>query len=291
MIQLILVFAAILIVGIFLAIFRISTLASAVTKKSGAEKDSQVSSGNSLHGALFIILPLVGFGAAGWYGYKYFGIYSQPHASKAASQTEPLFWLATAIIIAMFVITNVALFYFAYKYRYRQNGKAHFYPDNTKLEIIWTIVPAIILTTLIFTGWKAWRNIMYEANAPKNAQVIEIMGYQFAWMIRYAGEDNKIGRSDFRYVDASNAMGLDFTDPRTNDDIQLGQAEIHVVKGKPVELKIRARDVLHSVSIPHFRQKMDAVPGMPTRMTFIPTKTTAEMRQELSTRAEWQVVD
>ena len=56
--------------------------------------------------------------------------------------------------------------------------------------------------------------------------------------------------------------------------------EIHLPKGKPVLLKIRARDVLHSVFLPHFRVKMDAVPGMPTQFWFVPTKTTAEMRAE-----------
>ena len=64
-------------------------------------------------------------------------------------------------------------------------------------------------------------------------------------------------------------------------------------KGKPVLFKIRARDVLHSVFVPHFRLKMDAVPGMPTRFWFVPTKTTAEMREELSqgNDPKWAEVD
>ncbi len=75
-------------------------------------------------------------------------------------------------------------------------------------------------------------------------------------------------------------MGLDPQDPASRDDFM--PREIHLPKGVPVEIKIRARDVLHSVSFPHFRQKMDAMPGMPTRMWFIPTKTTVEMRKELN---------
>ncbi len=76
-------------------------------------------------------------------------------------------------------------------------------------------------------------------------------------------------------------MGVDFQDENSYDDFTA--REIHLPKGVPVEIKIRARDVLHSVYFPHFRQKMDAMPGMPTRMWFIPTKTTAEMREELET--------
>ena len=63
-------------------------------------------------------------------------------------------------------------------------------------------------------------------------------------------------------------------------DIDIEKREIHIPKGKPVLFKIRARDVLHSVYVPAFRLKMDAVPGMPTKFWFIPTKSTADMREE-----------
>ena len=285
MLNFVLILAALLVLGIFIVAFRVGTLSSVVASIN--KKGNEVGSGNSLHGYLFVLLPLAMLVAAGWYGYKYYGTYVLPHASQNAELTEPLFWTATWVIIVMCLVTNAALFYFAYKYRHKKGNKAEFYPDNLKLEVVWTIVPAVILTVLIITGWQAWRKIMYEA--PENAKVIEIMGHQFAWKVRYAGADNVLGKSDFRYVDDTNEMGMDFTDERTNDDFMVN--EIHVVKGQPVELKIRARDVLHSVSIPHFRQKMDAVPGMPTRMWFVPTKTTAEMRSELSEKPEWQELD
>src|SRR5690606_27038141 len=102
---------------------------------------------------------------------------------------------------------------------------------------------------------------------------------QFAWAFRYAGEDNKLGAFNYQLMDPTNLMGIDFSDANAFDDFM--PREITLPKGKPVEIKIRARDVLHSVYLPHFRQKMDAMPGMPTRMWFIPTKTTAEMRDEL----------
>ena len=76
----------------------------------------------------------------------------------------------------------------------------------------------------------------------------------------------------------NNEFGIDFKDEAAFDDFT--PREIHIPKGKPVLLKIRARDVLHSVFAPHFRLKMDAVPGMPTSFWFIPSKSTAEMRVE-----------
>jgi cytochrome c oxidase subunit 2 len=105
------------------------------------------------------------------------------------------------------------------------------------------------------------------------------MGYQFAWEIRYPGKDNILGDFDYRLINASNSRGVDFSDQNSRDDFP--SQTVVFPKGEPVVFKIRARDVLHSVFAPHMRLKMDAVPGMPTRFWFIPTKTTAEMRVEL----------
>jgi cytochrome c oxidase subunit 2 len=96
--------------------------------------------------------------------------------------------------------------------------------------------------------------------------------------VRYPGSDETLGAYDFRKIDAVNDFGLDFTDRAAFDDFS--PRELHLPKGQPVEFRIRARDVLHSVFAPHFRLKMDAVPGMPTRFWFIPTKSTADMRAE-----------
>ena len=122
----------------------------------------------------------------------------------------------------------------------------------------------------------AWDGIMSEA--PEESEQIEIMGFQFQWSIRYGGIDNQVGDYDYRLIDAVNGHGQDLSD-RANFDDFLSQTMV-IPKGEPVLLKIRARDVLHSVFIPHMRVKMDAVPGMPTQFWFIANKTTAEMRIE-----------
>jgi cytochrome c oxidase subunit II len=279
--NIILILIALLVLGIFLTIFRISNLASVM--RGSAEKE--VNSANSYNAVLLLVLPILGMAAAIWYTFKH--IIYQPTASAHGEMYDNLFHVGHIVIILMFVITNTFLFGFAYKYRYNPNNKAHFYPDNIRLEIIWTIVPAIILTVLVFSGWRVWRNMMQDA--PANAQVIEIMGKQFAWHVRYPGADNKLGVYNFRYTDNVNEMSMDFTDKNSVDDVQ--PSEIHLLKGRPVHLKIRARDVLHSVSLPQFRQKMDAVPGQPTKMQFTPIKTTLEMREELKKRPEWQTID
>jgi len=176
----------------------------------------------------------------------------------------------------VFILTQILLFGFAYKYQHNKDRKADFYPHNNTLEIIWTAVPAVVLAVLVLSGWKAWSDITDKA--PDDAEVIEVMGYQYAWAVRYGGSDKKLGDYDYKKIDATNQLGIDFSDKASFDDFI--PRELHVPKGKPVLLNIRARDVIHSVYAPHFRLQMNAVPGMPTRFWFVPTKTTAEMRKE-----------
>lgn len=202
-------------------------------------------------------------------------------ASEHGKVTDFWFWVSMIVITLAFLVVNSVLFGFATKYRYDKNRKAHFYPHNNTLEIIWTAIPAVIMAGLVFSGLMVWNKTM--GDAPADAEVIEIMGKQFSWTVRYPGVDNnKLGNHNYKLIDEGigNEMGIDLSDENSFDDFTNTQ-ELHVPKGKPVLLKIRARDVLHSVFIPHLRVKMDAVPGMPTKFWFTATKTTAEMAAEV----------
>jgi len=280
--NLIIALIAVLVLAMFLIVFRISNLASILRNKNRKEDEIDVAS-NNFHAYLFLLLPLAGGIWAFWYASQHLTLWGQPDGAVHGAEYDWLSKIAHIIIILMFLVTNAGLFYFAFKYRHKKGYKATFYPDNTKLEVVWTIVPAIILTVLVITGQRLWSRVTKDA--PENAVQIEVMGKQFNWIARYPGSDNKFGGYNFRYTDDVNEMGLDFTDKNVNDDFQA--TELVLVKGKPISLKIRARDVLHSVSFPHFRQKMDAVPGQPTKMWFIPTKTTQEMREELRKNPEY----
>ncbi|MDA1268601.1 MAG: cytochrome c oxidase subunit II [Bacteroidetes bacterium] len=254
-------------------VFRIQTLVSVV---KGSDRKI-ASTSNKVNAFLFLVF-LVGTGILMfWYSIKEFDNYTMPVASKHGVITDKLFWITMAVTGVVFLITHVLLFIFPYKYQYKEGRKATFYPDNHKLEIIWTVVPGVVLAGLVISGWMAWSDI--TAPAPEKAHVIEVMGYQFAWEIRYPGKDNVLGDYDYRLINASNVHGIDFTDKNSMDDFP--SPKVVIPKGEPILFKIRARDVLHSVFAPHMRLKMDAVPGMPTRFWFIPTKTTAEMRAEL----------
>jgi cytochrome c oxidase subunit 2 len=274
MTSLIIGIGVILVLIILYLIFRVSTLVG-IAKGTKSER---VDSSNGINALLFIIFMVLSLGVFFWYSFEYFDDYNLPIASVHGAWTDTLFWITMGVTVAAFTIISIVMFVFIYQYRYQAGRKAKFYPDNHYLELAWTIIPAIVLAVLIFTGLRAWNDITSPAS-PK-AEVIEIVAQQFAWTARYPGvKDNQLGGFNFQLIDAVNEFGLDLNDKNTFDDFK--SLELHIPKGKEVLLKIRAKDVLHSVYLPHFRVKMDAVPGMTTQFKFVATKTTQEMRDEL----------
>ena len=273
----IIVLGIILILAILYLIFRVSSLVRVA--KGG--KEERVDSANGINAALFIVFMVVGLTAFFWYSFANFDGYTLPVASEHGVHTDREFWVTMAVIVVAFTIISIIMFIFIYQYQYREGRKAKFFPDNHYLELAWTIIPAIVLAVLIFTGLSTWNDITSPAS--KDAEVIEVIGQQFAWTARYPGKDTELGKVNFQLIDASNEFGLDLTDNKTFDDFK--SLELHLPVDTEILLKIRAKDVLHSVYLPHFRVKMDAVPGMPTHFKFKVTKTTQQMRDETSNQA------
>ncbi|MEP0987239.1 cytochrome c oxidase subunit II [Ekhidna sp.] len=272
MLNLIIVVAVILIIAVIFTAYRVTTLVDVVKKD---KNKSHVPSGNNFQGVLMIVFLIAGIAAFFYFSMKEYDTYNLPIASEHAVITENLFWITMAITVFVFIVTQIFLFGFGWKYRYKESNTAHYYPHNNKLELIWTIIPAIVLAWLIISGLKQWTVI--TGPAPEDAEVVEVMGYQYAWAFRYPGKDGQLGESDFRKIDAINSMGIDLEDQSGHDDFM--PTQLVLPKGKPVLLKIRGRDVIHSVYNPHFRMQMNAVPGMPTQFWFTPTVSTAEMRE------------
>jgi cytochrome c oxidase subunit II len=275
MMSLIIGLGVILVLYIIYLIFRVGNLVSVAKGRT----EDRVDSSNSINAFLFIVFMIAGLGGFFWYSYVFFDDYTLPLASEHGIKTDSVFWITMAVTVVAFSIISIVMFMFLYQYQYDKTRKAKFFPDNHYLELTWTIIPAIVLSVLIFTGLKAWNEI--TAPASKDAEVIELVGQQFAWTARYPGvKDNTLGKYNFKLIDNSgNEFGLDLADKNSFDDFK--SLELHLPKGKEILLKIRAKDVLHSVFLPHFRVKMDAVPGMPTQFKFVATKTTEEIRDEI----------
>src|SRR5690606_38044445 len=220
--------------------------------------------------------------------YKNYMLGYGPHVSASAHghQIDSLWNLTLFFTGIVFVITQFMLFYFAWKYREKKGQRASFIHDNLKLELIWTTIPSIVLVILLLRGLISWNDIMADVKSDDEYLEIEAMGMQFNWLLRYPGEDDMLGTRDFRMTTAVNPIGQIWTDPKNLDDLQ--PSEIVLPVDKKVRVRILAREVLHSFFLPHFRVKMDAVPGMPTYFVFTPTVTTEEYRQQLSQYPEYQ---
>ncbi len=182
------------------------------------------------------------------------------------------------IITIASILTNGALFYFAYKYSGKDKTKATFLAHDNRLEMAWTIVPAVVLAGIIIFGLKFWNEITDRSTDP-NKITIELYAKQFDWSVRYAGQDKTLGLTDYRQIDGGNSVGMDTLDANGYDDI-IVKNEFHIPVNREIEFKMRSRDVIHSAFMPHFRAQMNCVPGMITEFKFTPNKTTADMRKD-----------
>lgn len=180
----------------------------------------------------------------------------------------------------VFFVTQILLFWYSYKYQESDKRKAYYFPHNNKLETVWTVAPTIVLTILIVFGLIYWHKM--TGPAPKDAMTVEITGSQFKWEFRYPGADGILGKKYYKNINlgGGNPLGQIWEDAANQDDIYVSGDPMYLVVNKPVKLVIGAKDVVHSVGLPHFRLKMDAVPGTPTTLWFTPIKTTRQMRQE-----------
>jgi len=265
----------------FLITFQIAKASEYVSVMRGEEKSRKQN--NRINA--FLLLMFLIFGLIGVYycNEKYGGKILQfgQAASDHGHDVDNMMKITIIITGIVFVITQIILFWFAFKYQESDTRKPYFYPHNNKLEVLWTAVPAIVLTVMVGFGLYYWFRITGEA--PANAMQVEVTGSQFKWEFRYPGKDKVIGKKFYKAIDegANNPLGQLWEDSTNKDDIYISPGDpMHLVVNKPVRLIINAKDVIHDVGLSHFRLKMDAVPGTPTTMWFTPTKTTADMKRE-----------
>ena len=251
---------------------RVNELLSEITNKDTNEVTDE---DNNKNGILFLI---IGFGFLAfviWQMITWDHLLLPPASSVHGAEIDTLMKVSMTLILVVFFALSPMLFYCAYKYRGRSGNKAYFFAHNNKLEIVWTVVPTIILTALIIYGLRTWDRAMNPDIT--DATVIEVYSKQFDWTARYSGEDNILGEANYKLVEGRNTLGVDINDEHASDDMVV--KEVHLPVNKPVLLKFRSRDVIHSAFLPHFRVQMNCVPGLSTQFAFTPTKTTAEMKE------------
>jgi cytochrome c oxidase subunit 2 len=261
----------------FLVIFQIAKASEYVSILKGEERTRKEN--NRINAFLLLAFLIVGLFGVWYCNYRLAGKILGEAASNHGERIDKMLYITLAITGIVFVLTQIGLFWFSFKYQEKEGQKPLYYPHNNKLELIWTVIPAITLTILVGYGLYYWFQITGEA--PKGAMEVEVTGKQFNWEFRYPGKDAMFGKRYYKEVNEAkgNPLGQLWDDPANRDDIYT-TGEMHVVVGKPIKLIIGAKDVIHDVGLAHFRMKMDAVPGIPTTMWFTPKFTTRQMRDK-----------
>jgi cytochrome c oxidase subunit II len=195
-------------------------------------------------------------------------------AAVHAAAIDRQFHYTYILMGVVFVAAQAALGLFAWKYRDRgPKGQVYYSHGNTRMEMMWTVLTAILFIGLNVAGTKIWASERFQP-AKAGAFAVEATGVQFAWYFRYPGADGTYGRVKPELQDASAggeaAVGLDTTDAAAKDDLVSSTLVLPV--NREVDLTLRAQDVIHSLYIPAMRFKQDAVPGLMIHMHFTPNQ-------------------
>ena len=203
-------------------IMRVYELSTQIRGKREEDVDLRT---NNINAALMMLFLLVFIGSFIYMSWAYGDGMTPVAASELGVEIDWLYKVNWWIVIAIFIFTNSLLFVFAWKYAYHPDKKAHWFPHDNKLEMIWTVVPAGVLAVIIILGLMTWNEITGEPS--DDAVIVELYGKQFNWTARYAGPDNKLGYADYKLVGNVEDKKREITYPNelgvvTNNSINWG---------------------------------------------------------------------
>jgi len=176
------------------------------------------------------------------------------------------FWVTGGVFVAICLF----MAYCVWRYRYRKDRRAEYEPENKKLEWRLTLLTSLGVAALLAPGLLVWKQFV---TVPQNAFNVEVVAYQWGWNYRLPGEDDILGKTDAKLVNAENPYGLILNDSNGRDDIIVQDADLHLQIDQPVKINLRSLDVIHNFYVPQFRAKMDTLPGIVSYYWFTPTKT------------------
>jgi cytochrome c oxidase subunit 2 len=174
------------------------------------------------------------------------------------------------------------LFFFAYKYVRKPGVKAYYFPHDNRLELIWTVIPAIVLAVIIILGLKSWNE--QTSDASKEAVRIELFSKQFDWTVRMAGADNQLGFFDYKLTNENNPLALMTTATIQDaiDSMENGVSGIHSLEKKLNNPKL--------MFIPEDRTKMVLNLGRKERLIRLLHQMKARHSKSLDARAKDDIV-
>lgn len=181
---------------------KLSELSTKITRKEGDEEILQ--SDNKMNANILKIWALVFLGGFTYLLIKY-GETLPRAASKHGEATDTLMNVNMIMIFIVFYLVHITLFYFASKYYYKPDRKAVFFPHDNKLELIWTIIPSVVLMVIILFGLMTWFDMTGKPSG--EFDTVEITAEQFNWTVRYPGTDMVLGASNYNLIGTENKEG------------------------------------------------------------------------------------
>jgi cytochrome c oxidase subunit 2 len=182
-------------------------------------------------------------------------------------------FLITIIVVGVaFAAAQIGLGWAVWKYRDNSSAtRATYSHGSNRLEIVWTLVTALVFISLGIMGQRVWASL-HLSSAPPGSYRVEVVAQQFSWNFHYPGKDTVFGRTNPTLIDDSslNYVGLDETDPNAKDDSVV--STLVVPANRPIELILKSKDVTHSFFVPQLRFKQDLVPGMAIPVHFTVNK-------------------
>lgn len=170
--------------------------------------------------------------------------------STFGSSIDGLYYVILVITGAVFLLTEATLIWFLIRYRHREGRRAEYVHGNLSAEVIWTLIPFVIVLGLALGSKSVWDTVRDPANIPEGALDLLVEAKQFEWNTTYPGPDGVLD---------------------SDDDYTL-RNQMHIPVGRAVRILLTSEDVIHSFFIPDFRVKQDAVPGLETVVWFEATE-------------------
>ena len=202
-----------------------------------------------------------------------------PLATTHGAQIDSLIGWVHIFMLLLFVGWGGFFVYVLLRFRKSRHPVAS-YPGVTShfssyVEGGVLVIEMVLLFAFSIPLWAARVDRMPSTS---EALLVHVTAEQFAWNVHYAGPDGVFGRTDIKLIDTQdNPLGLDRSDPAAKDDITTLN-QLYLPVNKPIIVRLRSKDMIHSFGVPEFRVKQDAIPGLTIPIWFVPNVTTAEMR-------------
>ncbi len=189
------------------------------------------------------------------------------HGPRVDSQ----FMITIVVVGIAFASAQIGLGWVLWKYRDRADSQRAIYSHgNNRLEIVWTVVTAIVFISLAIMGQRVWASLHLHS-APPGSYTVEVVAQQFAWNFHYSGKDGAFGRTNPEMIDdTTNPVGLDDADPNAKDDAVV--ATLVIPANRSTELILRSKDVTHSFWVPQLRSNRTWCRAWPFTFTSLPIR-------------------